>query len=451
MNFLEGSITERLASFSAYLEETPRDSLLNDYTFEMLYIGDENEKLERLNRLQARLKGGRVFDAQLDNWMASCAKGRNAAPDKFLDDAADAHAKVQKREFYAPKAMDAVQAQQVQWLVKDIFPRGEVSVIGGDGGTGKGLYTAQLVAAVTTGKANDFFPEKPTGPRRVLLFSGEDDPSFVLRPRLIAAGADVKQVCFVTPDEYFNEAGGILDISSKTFTDLIEKVSPALVVIDPLQQFLPAGVDMGSRNAMRAVVTPLRAAAKRLDFAALLVMHSNKRSSVAGRQRLADSADLWDLARSVLMLGVSKTEQKVYVSHEKSNYAAPVETILFTKESVFVEGVQTVKAVFDSTTDKKDADFVGEQRLSVAQTRDDASEAILNILSESKTTSMQSNTLRSAVRKETGCSDRTYQRAYSDLVKARRIEKKRLSNEGAQAWFTFLVLGSGNGGEVEKF
>lgn len=451
MNFLEGSITERLAFFSAYLEETPRDSLLNDYTFEMLYIGDENEKLERLNRLQARLKGGHVSDAQLDNWMASCAKRRNAAPNKFLDDAADAHAKVQKREFYTPKAMDAVQAQQVQWLVKDIFPRGEVSVIGGDGGTGKGLYTAQLVAAVTTGKANDFFPEKPTGPRRVLLFSGEDDPSFVLRPRLIAAGADVKQVCFVTPDEYFNEAGGILDISSKTFTDLIEKVSPALVVIDPLQQFLPAGVDMGSRNAMRAVVTPLRAAAKRLDFAALLVMHSNKRSSVAGRQRLADSSDLWDLARSVLMLGVAKMDGKVYVSQEKSNYSAPVDTILFTKKSVTVEGVQTALAVFDSTTAKKDADFVGEQRIVVSQSKEDASDAILNILAESQTLSMASTALRAAVVKEIGCSDRTYIRAYGELIKAGSIQKKPISKGKTREWYTFLVLESGDDGKVKDF
>lgn len=448
---MDAELYDKLISFSDYLEETLREALLCDYTYTLLRVGGDEEKLERLNRLQARLRSGRVPDAQFDNWYSACTKRFRENSEKFYEDASEAHDKIQRRERYAPKMLKTVQTQQVNWLVRNVFPLGEVSVIGGDGGTGKGIYTAQLVAAVTTGHANDFFPEDTEKPRRVLMFSGEDDPGFVLRPRLLAAGADIEQVSFVTPDEYFNETGGILDLSTTAFTGLIEKVSPALVVIDPLQQFLPAGVDMASRNAMRAVITPLRAAAKRLNFAALLVMHSNKRSSVAGRQRLADSSDLWDLARSVLMLGVSKTEQKVYVSHEKSNYAAPVETILFTKESVFVEGVQTVKAVFDSTTDKKDADFVGEQRLSVAQTRDDASEAILNILSESKTTSMQSNTLRSAVRKETGCSDRTYQRAYSDLVKTKRIEKKKLSNEGTQAWFTFLVLGSGNGGEVDDF
>lgn len=451
MNFLEDSLYENVAPFSAYLEETPRDVLLNDYTYSLLFLGNEEERAERFNRLQARLKGGRVSEAQLDNWLASCAKRRNADPDKFFEDVAEAHDKSQKRDLYAPKALEAVETQRVRWLMPEIIPRGEVSVIGGDGGTGKGLYTAQLVAAVTTGRANDFFPEKPTGPRRVLLFSGEDDPSFVLRPRLIAAGADVKQVCFVTPDEYFNETGGILDISSQTFTALIERVSPALVVIDPLQQFLPAGVDMASRNAMRAVVTPLRAAAKRLDFAALLVMHSNKRSSVAGRQRLADSSDLWDLARSVLMLGVAKTDGKVYVSHEKSNYSAPVDTILFTKKSVTVEGVETALAVFDSTTSKKDADFVGEQRIVVSQSKEDASEAILNILAESNTVSMASNALRAAVMKEISCSQRTYERAYSDLIKAGEIKKKPIPNGGKREWFTFLVLGSGNGGEVENF
>ena len=448
---MEDSLFERLKPFSEYLEETPRENLLTDYTYSLLTLGNEEERGARLERLQARLRGAHISDAQLDNWMAGCSKRRNADPEKFFEDAANAREKAQKRESYAPKVMEAVQAQQVRWLVKDIFPRGEVSVIGGDGGTGKGLYTAQLVAAVTTGSANAFFPGKAGKPQRVLLFSGEDDPSFVLRPRLIAAGADVKQVCFVTPDEYFNETGGILDISSKKFTDLIEKVSPALVVIDPLQQFLPAGVDMGSRNAMRAVVTPLRAAAKRLDFAALLVMHSNKRSSVAGRQRLADSSDLWDLARSVLMLGVAKADGKVYVSHEKSNYSAPVDTILFTKKSTTVEGVQTALAVFDSTTAKKDADFVGEQRIVVSQSKEEASDAILNILAESHTLSMSSTALRAAVVKEIGCSKRTYERAYGELVKDGSIQKKPVPKGKTSEWCTFLVLESGNGGEVEDF
>ncbi len=51
-------------------------------------------------------------------------------------------------------------------------------------------------------------------------------------------------------------------------------------------------------------------------------MHTNKRPGVSGRGRLADSPDLWDIARSVLMMGRCKnsTEGQIYLSHEKSSY-----------------------------------------------------------------------------------------------------------------------------------
>ena len=48
---------------------------------------------------------------------------------------------------------------------------------------------------------------------------------------------------------------------------------------------------------MRAAITPFRTFCRNNNAAGLIVCHTNKKSAVAGRQRLADSADLWDLAR----------------------------------------------------------------------------------------------------------------------------------------------------------
>ena len=126
----------------------------------------------------------------------------------------------------------------------------------------------------------------------------------------------------------------------------------------PLQSFLPSDVEMASRNQMRGALLPLRAIAAKQGCAVLIVMHSNKKQGVSGRARLADSSDIWDMARSVLMMGRAKNDGKIYLSHEKNSYARPQQTVLLHIEDVELDGVRTAQAVFDGYTDKKDADFI---------------------------------------------------------------------------------------------
>lgn len=444
-------MNDRLQPFLDYLAATPVKALLNDYTFSLLYLGnDEAEHQERLYQLSERVKKF-VSWTDFDVWLADCVNRRKADPDGFFDNAATERDKAQQRGKYAAHALTGVQSENVKWLVPGIVPRGEITIVGADGGTGKGLYTAQMIAYVTTGKCTGFFPEPIDTTGNVLIFAGEDDPSSVLRPRLLAAGADISKVSFVTADGYYMDTGAMLDIHEAGMMQIIERANPALVVVDPLQQFLASNVNMSSRNEMRAAVTPIRSMARQMGFAVVFVLHTNKKAQVAGRARLADSSDLWDMARSVLMLGSSKNDGKVYVSHEKASYSAQAETVLFTKESTTVEGVRTGKAVFDSTTDKKDADFVFETRVRIAQTKEDASAAIMNALAESSTASMACAQLKSEIMKETGCSEHTYKRAYADLVKSGQIAKYQLNQKGGvRGWFTRLAYcGEAEGTETD--
>ena len=119
-----------------------------------------------------------------------------------------------------------VQTESVDWLVPGLIARGEMSTMGADGGTGKGIYYSQLIAAVTTGKKNDFFPDPPKAPGKVLILSGEDDPRKVLRPRLLAAGADLSNVEVVTSESYYSKKGALLTIDSESLRLKIEKMKP---------------------------------------------------------------------------------------------------------------------------------------------------------------------------------------------------------------------------------
>ena len=292
--------------------------------------------------------------------------------------------------------------------------------------TGKGIWQAQLIAYVTAGKTSGFFPQPPEKTGSVLLFSGEDDPGKVLKARLTAAGADMSRVMVVTSDAYFARTGSPLCIPDTSFAKYVGKAAPALVIIDPLQSFLPAGVEMASRNQMRSALLPLKALCAKHGCAALISMHTNKRANVSGRARLADSSDIWDIARSVLMMGRDKNSEKLYLSHEKSSYSAPARTALLHIEQAQVEGVKTAVAVFDSRTDKKDADFVEERRVRTAQTKEDTAQTILDILSESKTASMGSEELCAEVLKQMNCSKRTFDNARAELKQAGKIKTVKL-------------------------
>ena len=258
----------------------------------------------------------------------------------------------------------------------------------------------------------------------------------------------MNRVLCLTADDYFQRTGQPLTLKDEALAKFAAKAGPLLLIVDPLQSFLPAGVEMASRNQMRSILLPLKAIAAAQRCAVLLVMHSNKKQGVSDRARLADSSDIWDMARSVLMMGRSNSDGKIYLSHEKSSYSRPQQTVLLHIEDVELDGVRTAQAVFDGYTDKKDADFIKEPRVRQAQTKEDTRDAILNVLAESRLGSMASSELRAAVVKEIGCSDRTYERAYADLVRSGDVKKHTIrQKDGKNRWYSYY---SGTGGEVPK-
>ena len=371
---------------------------------------------------------------KIDQWLNTCKQAWQADPAAFMA-AVNADAKQRKLALEGSAAQPGLLAdvpmQSVAWLVPQLLPLGEVSLLGADGGTGKGIWQAQLIAYVTAGKTSGFCPLPP------------QQTGKVLKARLLAAGADMNRVLVLTADDYFGKTGQPLTLKDQALADFAAKAGPLLLIVDPLQSFLPADVEMASRNQMRSALLPLRAIAAKQGCAVLIVMHSNKKQGVSGRARLADSSDIWDMARSVLMMGRAKNDGKIYLSHEKNSYARPQQTVLLHIDDVEVEGVKTARAVFDGYTDKKDADFIEERRVRTAETRQDTRSAILNVLSESRLGSMPSNELRAAVLREIGCSDGTYNRAYTELIKSGEITKQNLrGRDNANRWYTLYRGGS---------
>ena len=79
------------------------------------------------------------------------------------------------------RKMSEIKVKPIEWVIPGVVPRGELTLLGGDGGVGKGLYLAQMIAYVTTDETSGFFPDRPTNTGTVIIFSGEDQMSHVWR------------------------------------------------------------------------------------------------------------------------------------------------------------------------------------------------------------------------------------------------------------------------------
>ena len=287
--------------------------------------------------------------------------------------------KVKKEPLKLSSAADIVIAEP-EWLIPGYVPRYGITTLGGEGGTGKTSIICNIVAAVTTGK----HPFMLDGiqipfqgePERVLLFSAEDSWEYVLGQRLINNGANMDLINFLSPSnpEFVN-----LNLNGELLKDFIADYKPGLVILDPIQSFIPEKLRMGDRNAMRKCFTPLLGYGETYKTTFIIVVHVNKQSGVYGRKRIADSSDIWDASRSVLMLGETQEKGIRYLSQEKSNYGRLEQTVLYTLNDKNVP-------IFKSYTDKKDRDYVmAESReRSVAPALEDAKIFILDTLREQK-------------------------------------------------------------------
>lgn len=308
-------------------------------------------------------------------------------------------------------SMDTVDEKEAEWLITDYMPRGQITILAGDGGAGKTTIWCAIAAAVSNGtesflvQGNPF--SKKREPGRVLFFSSEDSAEYTLKARLRKSGANLGNIYSLSlADERFKE----IKFDSPILENLIVEYRPDLVLFDPLQSFIPPNIQMGQRNAMRDCLNPLIGLGEKYGTSFMIVVHTNKQSGIWGRKRIADSADIWDIARSVLIAGEAKDGLR-YISHEKSNYGPQANTVLYRLDSGAVE--------FQSYTDKKDKDFVAASMDLTRQApqRDDAKDFILEYLEDGEKEVSDLDD----VMKAQGISGKTLERAKSELKRSGQI------------------------------
>ena len=330
--------------------------------------------------------------------------------------------------------VSSIDEKEAEGLIRGYIPKGQITTLGGDGGVGKTTIWCAIVAAVSSGNRCFLEQDLPDGwgsapPQKTVIFSSEDSVQYTLKRRLRKAGANLDNVMTLDiADERFSD----IKFNSPFMEDLIKAHRPALCVFDPIQGFVPPELKMGDRNAMRDCLSKLIALGEKYGTTFLVIVHANKQSGVWGRKRMADSADIWDISRSVLMMGETKDDGIRYISQEKSNYGVRSPTILFALDDEVVD----VKGV----TDKRDRDFIVEADFTSRQApaRGEAKEVILEYLQDGEKEVAELDKYLKALSIGPG----TIKRAKKELREEGKITVTRKGYGPGATYFCVLVTAS---------
>jgi len=172
-----------------------------------------------------------------------------------------------------------VEATEIDWIWPGRVARGKITLLAGHPGQGKSFLTCDIAARVSAGLAwPDGSPANEPGD--VLILNCEDDPSDTIRPRLDAAGADVRRVHFVDGVASLVREQTIDPFELAEHTPILREhilANPGvrMLVLDPVTAFASDRDD--NKNAqVRGMLRPLAELAHETDVAVVLVTHLNK-------------------------------------------------------------------------------------------------------------------------------------------------------------------------------
>lgn len=323
----------------------------------------------------------------------------------------------------------AIRSERVRWLDRGRYPLRGMIVVAGEKGLGKSIYTnAFLPAKLTRG---DLDGELRGEPADVLVITAEDSWSSVVKPRLMAHGADLARV----------HRARVLDGAGRATLTLPDDVPliaaqldalraagrrVALIVIDPIGAFLAGATDSHKDADVRRALAPLADLAEQRDLAVIVVAHLTKDESRRLISRVSGSGAFVNAARSVLGFARDPDDpdgekgRKRVLVHIASNWGTYAPSLGMRIESRNVEvddgsvadvGHLVVEGEIDLGTedlqrgsDESAADVEGEIAIALKDGR------------------RPSREVKAEVAAELGCSRKTVERAGVRLAEQGKIE-----------------------------
>ena len=304
--------------------------------------------------------------------------------------------------------MSDVELTPVEWLWKPYLPFGKLSVLQGNPGEGKTYFAMHLAAACTNGK---LLPNME--PFNVIYQTAEDGLGDTVKPRLIEAGADLDRVLVI------DDSDVQLTLSDERIEKAIIENNARLVIIDPIQAYLGADVDMNRANEVRPIFMRLGQVAQRTGCAILLIGHLNKAAGMQSLQRGLGSIDIAAAVRSVMFIGKLKHDPTMRIlTHEKSSLAPPGVSLAF---SLGDEGGFRWVGEYDITADEMLSGIEPQRETKTQQAKD----LICTLLAGGKQVLSEDIDKAALERGIPGRTVRDAKRELSDVLKSKIVEGRK--------------------------
>lgn len=241
---------------------------------------------------------------------------------------------------------------EVRWLWQGRIPLGNITVLDGDPGLGKSVFTTDLAARVTVGRR---FPDgAPCGVEKdgagVVMLNAEDSFSNTVGPRFDAAGGDSGRAVWLSEVTDEAEPEHVRPVSLPEDIALLEgaigRVAARLVIVDPLMAFLSGHTNAHKDQDIRHVLARLKSLAERTGAAVLLVRHLNKMPGGNPLYRGGGSIGIIGAARSGLIVAQDPDDpdgKRRVLASSKQNLAEPKPSLVFGVASSAANGAARVE------------------------------------------------------------------------------------------------------------
>ena len=308
--------------------------------------------------------------------------------------------------------MSDVESKEISWLWYPFIPYRKLTIVQGDPGEGKTTLILNIAAVLSKGQGLDEHM-KPEQPLHIIYQTAEDGLADTVKPRLEKAQADCNNIFVI------DETDVSLSMLDERIEQAILKEKAKLIILDPIQAYLGAKMDMNRANEARDMTKHLGQVAERTGCAIVLIGHMNKNAGGKVAYRGMGSIDFFAVARSVLLVGrVKGQENRRAMIQIKNNLAERGHA----KSFVLTDGVFTWKGDYDITEDELAGGFAPK-----TSKQEEAKDLLVSLSCTTKETAVSQIQEKA---RDRGISWRTMEMVKKEL----QIKSKKVNN----AWYWIL-------------